>query len=201
VLLPAIQYGDWPTVKRRMGKVVTQLKRGAGLIELMTKDGMLDTNNYPCDGVTTGMIVIRRSILGSVHNFHCFAPWMPAEEPLRDLRTDLTVPSAAEEAMFAASLQTPWGVLGLLAPDNTSWVWPRERHQPFLKAALAFWDELDAVGPRYYWTLQAERLWPVANSLHYVLGNMGVPNDVLRAPLPPEGPRGLLRYARPVAQA
>jgi hypothetical protein len=25
---------------------------------------------------------------------------------------------------------------------------------------------------------------------------MGVPNELLRAPLPPEGPRGLLRYAQ-----
>lgn len=201
MLLPAIQYGDWPTVKRRMSKVVMQLKRGAALIELMTADGMLDTNDYPCDGVTTGLIVIRRSILGSVQNFHCFAPWMAAEEPLRDLRADPSAPSEAEEAVFAASLQTPWGVLGLLAPDNTSWVWPQERHRPFLSSALAFWDELDVVGPRYYSSLQGRRLWAIPNSLHYVLGNMGVPNDVLRSPLPPDGPRGLLRYARPVAQA
>jgi hypothetical protein len=33
----------------------------------------------------------------------------------------------------------------------------------------------------------------VPNNLHYVLANMGVPNDVLQAPLPPEG---RLRYAR-----
>jgi len=36
----------------------------------------------------------------------------------------------------------------------------------------------------------------VPNNLHFVLANMGVPGDVLRAPPPPEGPRALLRYAR-----
>ena len=103
--------------------------------------------------------------------------------------------------MFVDSLRTPWGILGLLSSDNQTWLIRRERHQPFLKSALAFWDELDAVGPRYYWAGQGERLWGVARGLHYVLANMGVPNDMLRASLPPEGPCGLLRYAMPVAQA
>lgn len=200
MLLPAIQYGDWSTVKRRMSKVVRQLRRGAGLIELITADGMLDTKDYPCDGVTTGLIVMARSVLGQVRNFHCFAPWRQAREAFFDIRVE-PPPSRITDGLFEDSRKTSWGVLGLLSSDNTPWVWPEERHQPFLKAALAFWDELDAVGTRYYWTLRGERLWRVARGLHYVLANMGVPNDVLRAPLPPEGPRGLLRYARPVAQA
>ena len=58
------------------------------------------------------------------------------------------------------------------------------------------WDDLDAVGPRYYAAVQGQRLWSLPTGLHYVLANMGVPNDVLRAPLPAEGPRVLLRYAR-----
>lgn len=200
MLLPAIQYGDWPMVKRRMRKVVTQLRRGAGLIELMTKDGMLDTDDYPCNGTTTGLIVMVRSILGPAQNFHCFAPWRQAREAFFDVRVE-PPPARIIDGLFEDSLKTSWGVLGLLSSDNAPWVWPKERHQPFLRAVLAFWDELDAVGPRYYWTLQGERLWPVASGLHYVLANMGVPDDVLSAPLPPDGPRGLLRYARPVAQA
>lgn len=195
MLLPAIQYGDWPTVKRRMRKVVTQLRRGAGLIELMTKDGMLDTDDYP-----GALIVMLRSILGPVQNFHCFAPMRQAREAFFDIRVE-PPPARITDGLFEDSLKTPWGVLGLLSSDNAPWVWPSERHQPFLKAALAFWDELDAVGPRYYASLQGRRLWAIPNNLHYVLANMGVPNDVLRAPLPPEGPRGLLRYARPMAQA
>lgn len=195
MLLPTIQYGTWPDVKRRMNKVVRQLKRGAGLVELMTADGVIDTEKTP------GMLVMIRSILGPVSNFHCFAPWRPAEDPLHDLRTDPTVPAPEEEAMFVASLLTPWGVLGLMGSDTTSWVWRKERHQPFLHAALKFWDELDAVGPRYYVVGQGERLWRVASTLKYVLANMGVPKDVLNEPLPPGGPRVLLRHARTTAQA
>ena len=55
MLLPAIQYGDWQSVKRRMRKVITQLKRGAGLIEVMTREGMLDPTEHP------GMLVMIKS--------------------------------------------------------------------------------------------------------------------------------------------
>jgi hypothetical protein len=173
-----------------MAAVRTQLKRGASLLDVMTHEGMLDTAEHP------GMLLIVKSMRGPELNFHCFAPWRHARDALFDLRTDPTVPTPVEDAIFAASLEVPWGVLGLMSSDNGPWVWPRQRHQPFLHAALAFWDELDAVGPRYYWAVQGERVWNIARNLHYVLANMGVPNDVLRAPLPPEGPRTLLRYAR-----
>jgi hypothetical protein len=149
---------------------------------------MIDTSNHPGD------IVMIRSILGPVPNFHCFAPWRVVWETG-------ALPELVTDAMFAASLTTSWGVLGLMSSDNGPWIWPAAHRQPFLHAALSFWGELDAVGPRYLWTYPPERLWRVAQGLHYVLANMGVPNDVLSAPLPPEGPRGLLRYAHAHAQA
>jgi hypothetical protein len=190
VLLPAIQYGDWKTVQGRMRKVVTQLKRGASLIDVMTRDGVLDPAEHP------GWLLMQRSARGAESHFQCFAPWRLADDALRDLRTEPTVPSAVEQSVFAASLQTSWGILGLLSSDNQTWLIPRERHQPFLDAVLTVWSELDAVGARYYVAIQGERLWTLPNNLHYVLANMGVPTEMLRAPLPAEGPRALLRYAR-----
>jgi hypothetical protein len=32
--------------------------------------------------------------------------------------------------------------------------------------------------------------------LHSIFANLGVPHDLLRAPLPPGGPRTLLKYVR-----
>jgi hypothetical protein len=61
---------------------------------------------------------------------------------------------------------------------------------------FAAWPELDALGSRYYEVGAPQRLWSLVNNLHYVLAKMGVPNEVLRAPLPPAGPRALLRHAR-----
>lgn len=195
MLLPAIQYGDWPTVKRRMSKVVAQLKRGTGLIEVMTKDGMVEVGNRQ------GLLVMTGNRAGADPNFYCFAPWRQAWEAMFDMRNVPTVPSAIEDAVFAASLETSWSVLGILSADNHPWLISRERRQLFLQAALAVWDELDAVGPRYYSSLQGRALWAVPNNLHFVLANMGVPKDVLNAPLPPGGPRDLLQYAHPAAQA
>jgi len=91
----------------------------------------------------------------------------------------------------------PLGILGLLSFDNQPWFYGHEEwYAPFLEAVLGGWDELDAVGSRYYIALQGQSLWSIPNSLHYVLANLGVPHDLLRAPLPPEGPRALLKYVR-----
>jgi len=172
-----------------MSKVVTQLKRGAGLVDVMTHEGVIDTADHP------GLLVMNGIMQGPVSNFHCFAPWRLAWDVMFDLRAQPTVPAPVEDEIFAASLEVPWGVVGLLSADNQSWLIPRERYQPLLHAALSIWDELDAVGARYCWSV-GERLWSVPNNLHFVLASMGVPGDVLRAALPPEGPRALLRYAR-----
>ena len=195
MLLPAIQYGDWPTVKRRMSKIVTQLKRGTRLIELMTEDGMLDVAEHP------GVLVMHGIKPGSEPSFHCFAPWRLAADPLFDQRTEPSVPTPIEDAIFAASLTASWAVLGLLSPDSLAWWHPKARHEQLLHAALDAWNELDAVGPRYCWAGSGERLWSHTTGLKYVLARMGVPTAVLRAPLPPGGPRELLQYARPAAQA
>jgi hypothetical protein len=176
-----------------MSKVVTQLKRGADLVEVMTRDGMLEVEKQH------GMIVMIQSALGPTSNFHSFAPWRLAEDPLRNLRAQPTVVSREEESVFVSSLQTSWGVLGLMSSDNQTWLIRKERHLPFLRAALSHWDELEAVGSRYYVTVECERIWRVARGLKYVLANMGVPNELLTAPLPLGGPRVLLEHARATA--
>jgi hypothetical protein len=191
MLLPAIQYGPWSAVKKRMRTVVSQLKRGKDLGEVMTRDGMLDPSMHP------GMLVLSGIMTGPVSHFHCFLPWMIAWDALFDLRMTPTTPAPLEDAIFEASLQTPWGILGLLAHESNSWLIPTSRHEPFLHAVQGAWNELDAVGPRYYAAVQGEPLWTIPNNLHYVLANMGVPTEILNAPLPAEGPRALLRYARP----
>ena len=189
--LPAIQYGVWKTVKKRMSRVVTQIKRGADLVQVMTADGMLDTATTP------GLLSMFGIITGPAVNFHCFMPWRTLWDALFDEKAPGT-PSPVEEAAFAASLCTSWGVLGLLAHDSQSWLIHPVRHRPLLQAALEVWPELDAVGDRYAIGSQGYRLWSVPNNLHFVLANLGVPNDLLRAPLPPEGPRALLKYVRAV---
>jgi hypothetical protein len=184
--LPAIQYGDWKAVKKRMVRVTTQLKRGADLIDVMTADGMFDTATTP------GLLSMFGIITGRVASFHCFMPWRTLWDAVVD-EANPSVRSPIEDAIFAASLRTSWGVLGLLAHDSQSWLIPASRHRRLLDAALEVWPELDAVGERYAVGGMPRRLWSVPNNLHFVLANLGTPSEVLRAPLPPEGPRGLLK--------
>lgn len=187
MLLPAVQYGDWRDVKKRMRKIVTRIKRGESIVDVMTEDGMLEVTNHP------GMVIVGGLMTGGWTNFHCFVPWKPLGDALRDIR--VTPDPALEAKIFQESLRVIWGVLGLLAFDNQSWFYGHEeRYEPFLEAAIGAWSELDAVGSRYFIAVQGQSLWSIPNSLHYVLANMGVPHDLLRAPLPTDGPRGLLRY-------
>jgi hypothetical protein len=195
VQLPAIQYGDWKTVKKRMARVATQLKRGADLVDVMTADGMLDTEATP------GVLAMFGIVPGPVPSFHCFMPWRTLWHDLYELREksgDLVTPPSIEDAIFRSSLRASWGVLGLMAHDSQPWLYPKSRHRLLLHAALEVWPELDAVGERYAVGSTPRRLWSVPNNLHYVMANLGVPAAELNAPLPPEGPRALLRYVRPV---
>ena len=98
------------------------------------------------------------------------------------------VDRARENEAVTASLATPWGLLGLLAPPNQVLVYPPERHRPILSAALRFWDVLDAVGARYSAGASVgATLWGLTTNLAHVLGRLGVSDAVLREPLPPEG--------------
>jgi hypothetical protein len=186
--LPAIEYGDWPSVKARMRKVITQLKRGASFNELMTADGLLDTAGHE------GLIFVDGPAgVGGPH-FHTFA----AARLVGDALLMERLPSALKDAIFAASLETTWGVLGLFGHGHSYWLRPHQtRFEPFLYAALATWKELDAVGPRYSSGVSyGSPLWSVPNRLQFVLANMGVPPELLRSPLPLEGPAALLRYVK-----
>jgi hypothetical protein len=188
VLLPAVQYGDWRDVKKRMRKIVTRIKRGESIVEVMTEDGMLDVAKHP------GMVIVAGMTHTGWTNFHCFVPWKPLVDALWDMRVASDL--ALRAKIFDESLRVPWGVLGLLSYESQVWFFDEARFQPFLDAVIGAWDELDSIGPRYFTAVQGKTLWSIPNNLHYVLANMGVPHDLLRAPLPAEGPRGLLRYVR-----
>jgi len=188
MLLPAVQYGDWRDVKKRMRKIVTRIKRGEGIVDVMTEGGMLEVEQHP------GMVIVGGLVHTEWTNFHCFVPWKPLGDALFDIR--VARDPVLESKIFDESLRVPWGVLGLLSHENQIWFPDESRFEPFLNAAIETWDQFDAIGERYFTAVQGKALWSLPNNLHYVLANMGVPHDLLRAPLPEEGPRGLLRYLR-----
>jgi len=189
LLLPAFSYGEWKAVKRRAQACVSRLAAGESIANVIESGGFVDA------AASTAHIVMHGPVTGSTEGFYSFAPWLELWDVLFKKRATPTVPEAIEDKIFEDSLETTWGVLGLLCHDNQSWL-IKERHARFLSAALRFWPELDALGERYFWAVQPRRLWATANNLQFVLANMGVPTDVLRSELPPEGPSAFLRYAR-----
>jgi len=147
--MPAVQYGDVADVKKRMRSIVKRLMRGEDLIDVMTEGGMLDVAEHP------GLLVLNGTVLSGAPHFHCGLPWMPLWQALFGRRVQAD--PALNEAIFEASLGVPWGVLGLLPHENHPWLIPETRFEPFIEAALRVWDELDAVGPRYYAAVEGKR--------------------------------------------
>lgn len=180
--IPALQYGEVTDVKKRMRPIVKRLLRGEDLVAVMTEGGLIDVAQHP------GYLVMAGKVLDGAPHFHCMQPWTPLWQALLEHDDD-----DLNESLFATALRAPWGVLGLLPYENHPWLIPESRLEPFVEAVLGFWPELESIGARYYEALAGKPLWEVSSTLHYALANLGVPLDRLRAPLPPSGPRGLLK--------
>lgn len=185
--MPSVQYGDWADVRPRIRTIVRRVTRGENILDVMSEGGMLDTTT------TEGRLLVGGTMRPGMKNFHCHAPWKQIFDALAKVEDSRDI----EETIFQASMSMTWGVLGFLAYDCTPWFAGHEHwYEPFLKAALNAWDEIDSVGARYFIALQPEPMWAIPNSLHYVLSNLGVPAERLRDPLPKAGPSALLKYVR-----
>jgi hypothetical protein len=166
---------------------------------------------------------VRTRLRRQVRDFIAGGPWQPyADDPVEPSGLIVLSPSAAlaagrhvwaylplsllvaeivaermdpeqERIAVQASLQTPIGLLGLLAPPNQMLIHPPAVHRPAAEAVARFWPELDAVGARYtIGTTDGARLWDLPTNAQYLLGKVGVPRDALARPLPPGGPAALL---------
>ena len=187
--LPALFYGLYRDVKRRTSRIVTTIPKGADWMALVEAEGFLDTNATPGFVVFDGP----SSLLGGEPHFQQWLLWAQiknkwAHEWSRQSKDADKWGVAVQEVVFQQSLTRPWSTLGLVAGGNTSWLIPKHRYRPFLRAVRQYWDLFDSVGARYSFGLQtATPLWAFTNSIKYVLANLGIPGDTLRAPLPPGG--------------
>jgi len=86
--------------QERMRKIVTRIKRGESIVKVMTEDGMLDVAKHP------GMVLVGGLMHAGWTNFHCFVPWKPLGDALRDIR--VTPDPALETKIFDDSLHAPW---------------------------------------------------------------------------------------------
>lgn len=187
--IPALLYGASREIKSRVRKVITALKRGVPWHEAIGGNQMLDTAKQE------GLIVLDgpSSLASEERHFHCYALLSVIEQ---DLYKGAVSSEFAREA-FQASLESAWGLLGLFGRNQAIWVTPEERRRPFLDATQRFWDQMWAEGERYTsGSTTGENIWSIPSGLHYVLANMGVSKDTLKAPLPAGGLPAVIAQAK-----
>jgi hypothetical protein len=174
--IPALYHGPYDEVDARCRTLVARV--GAGVPWLDAIGAPVDTRE------AAGLLVLNgpSPLIGGSAHFQCYLPHFRVRDALGDGRLS----GAVEAAVFAASLESPWGVLGLLAPPNVMWLHARERHRSFVRASLRCWDALTAEGARYSLGMPAGGSLDAAqHNLRYVLANLGVPAAALRGSLSP----------------
>jgi hypothetical protein len=184
-VLPAIVYGPYRQVRRRVSTALRQFAAGKDWQEALNAESSVSP------AARGGLIVLNgpSPLLETDWHFHIFLPLLLLLEGLREGKID----ESRKQQAVVESLSTPWGVLGVIAPANQTLVYAPELHRPILRAAIHWWELLDAVGPRYTVGLRnGARLWDVTTNLHYVLGQVGLSNEQLRAPLPAGGLKAIV---------
>jgi hypothetical protein len=183
--LPAISYGPFADVRQRVSGAIERFAAGEPWHEALAAGDAVTPSTSP------GLIVLNgpAPMLASAPHFHAF---LPLSLVLEGVQAQKINESRMRQAV-QESLSTPWGLLGILAPVNQMLVYPPALHRPILQGAVRWWDTLDSVGPRYTVGLrEGARLWNVTTNLHYVLGQVGLNNEQLRAPLPASGLRAIV---------
>ncbi|MCI0435118.1 MAG: hypothetical protein L0271_15975 [Gemmatimonadetes bacterium] len=121
-----------------------------------------------------------------------FQAFLPLHVMIERVRKGRSTESRLQEAVLE-SLRSAWSLIGVLAPVNQRVVYPPTMHAPILRAAAHHWDAMVSVGPRYTVGLrEGAGLWETVSNLHYVLGQVGVDQRQLRAPLPAAGLRAII---------
>lgn len=186
--IPEFLYGRYKDVKARCRRKVSAFCKGAPWSDLA--GDMIDTTEIP------GLLVIDGpySQLGSGHHFRCFVLTTLLIEAMPD-----RLPYEAAHRVVEESLNSAWGVLGLLGQRGQHYLYHQEHHIPFLQAALGFWDDFTAEGERFTRiSTEGKNLASVPTTLTYVLVNQGLPNDVL---LECQTPQELAEMIRVVLEA
>lgn len=174
--LPAIVYGTRGEVDARVRTAVRELSHGTPWIDALGASTTLVVEDTP------GYIVLDgpSALLDEEPHFHLFVPWLRALQ-----RIDAgAVSGELADAVFADSLTEAWGVLGLVARASLGWVLPPGRQRPLVEAANTHWPAFEAVGGRYSNGSRApQSLSTLSTSLHYALGQLGIPDAALGQPI------------------
>lgn len=196
--VPAILYGEFKAVRKRCRAMLRRVVREQQpLLSAFAAEGMIDSVDHPGVFALDGP----SSLISNYVHFQCYVPLrllVPGTEQSLG-----PVGEAAEEAVFSALLEEPWGMLCLLSANNMNRWFARDEptcYQRYLCAMLRHWDVLDAEGARYSTNSNSgEPLWFSALPVVQALARLGVPRELVRygVPLPPGGLPALVVRADP----
>jgi hypothetical protein len=194
--IPKMFYGQQKEVRARARKLVKQFEKGAP-VESLDFGEMMDTFEVRdagiwgrSDGYPLLLIDPDRSLASHIDEFHCYSFFREialGKNRFVDPRWD-----AGLDKAFGWSLQAPWRLLGIAGQVGSAFLLtprkglpadpedlPRgksEWYAPFLRAALNFWDVLEAEGPRY--NFMGGRLFSMTpTSILHVVGQLGITSD------------------------
>jgi len=188
VNLPSLIYGVYAETARRCRRSVSALQAGQPWEQVTEAPGFLDTH------ATDGLIILHgpSPLLKESAQFHVYL----LHSLVRAAFLEKKMSKQLETAIFEASLRSPWAILGLLAEPSLGFLYPPERHRPFLRAVLDYWDIYRAEGPRFSdgrdWGID---LWSAQGNLQYVLINLGAPQAAVAAFNPSGDLRNLIADA------
>lgn len=177
MLIPAVLFGRYAEVNRKVKKAVTCMTKGAALDEALSVDDQTNASQ------TNGLFVLNgpSPSLGGGDHWHVWLPWTV----LNNVAGKGSLTPCRMNEIFEQSLTSNWGTLGLLAHANQIWLFPEQRHPPLLQAALHFWPEFAHEGSRYSsGSAAGATLWSLPNNVKYVLARRGVSVEALMSPLP-----------------
>lgn len=176
--LPALLYGTGRETRRRANKVITRLKQGHSVIDVVDElGGLIEVEDHP------GLIILDCTRIGGDH-FHLYqALWLLREHHWETLLGPL------DDALFDELVETEWGVAMMMCSAarvfflNHELTTAKRRHRRFLEAAVRHWPAFEGVGARWAWTGHTwpGRLLDVSENLNHVLQWSDIDNDTIRA--------------------
>ena len=190
MLIPSCFHGLIKDVKRETAKVARKLLAGKPLEEAVAAYEMLDTRDFPNSFFYLRTIV---QVLCEPDDFHF--PYLVkniSDLLYKKYDYDYKIIDMEWQRLIPLFWEADWSMLCLCECENGLYTNPlirkaesfdkRTRWFPYLKAVLRHWNVYVKMGDVF----EDERrsIWWANNSLRYILGNLGIPDEELRRPLP-----------------
>lgn len=189
MLIPSCFHGLIKDVKRESAKVARKLLAGKSLDEAVSAYEMLDTRNFPESLFYLRTIV---QILCRPDDFHFPYLVKSISDSLYKKYEDYVAIQMEWQRLIPLFWEADWSMLCLCECENGLYTNPlirkavtfdsRTRWLPYLGAMLRHWSAYVEMGEVFEYERQS--IWKANNSLRFILANLGIPDEVLKRPLP-----------------